>query len=353
MKKVFASVVTLAVVGAVPAFAESQPGDIRPESDTLPANVARFRLAAQSYWADSQWDKDGKSQPAMAKVSGMAGAAVLEYGVTGHISGQFYVPYMGEMTLESNKEYLEKQVDDAIAAGTVPASMRDAAIASQTATYEAGVKSANDKQKNSGIGDIEVGAKYKVSSVEEPVLDGIPFYASVALGLRLPTGENVQKDGKMSIGDGTTDLGLRLNADYKIIQGVMVQVENQSEFMLAKGEAWSSSLNKEIDFEYDGVRNVGYGKLVVAPGAWFAPVDVLSVSGKYAWDYAAKEKVNGVAQESEDVSHSRNLVLGASLNGFVYGLPLQFDLDYTMPMSGKNAPETSSILGTLKAFYKF
>ncbi len=337
MKKIVASVAALAAVGAVPAFAESQPGDIGPESATLPENVVRVRLALGSFSFDSAYDKDGKAQSSAAKVSGLVGAAVLEGGFTSKLSGQLYVPYQGEMELEANDDF-------AFASQGMPS----------RAFYEGYIKSANDKQKNSGIGDIEVGAKYNLSSVAEPVLDGVPLYASVALGFRLPTGANVQKDGKAAIGDGTTDLGLRLNADYKVLQGVLVQVENQSEFMLAKGKTWDDDSNKEVDFEYDGIRNVGYGKLVVAPGAWFAPVDVLSVNTKYGWDYKADEKENGVApDENSKGAYTHSLTMGASLNGFVYQIPLQLDLDYTMPMSGKNTEETTSMLATLKAFYKF
>jgi hypothetical protein len=281
-------------------------------------------------------------------------------------------PFAFEPSYEVNTDYVEQesvyfgvasifkqmtvaQLQGAVAAGLTT---KQAILAD----VKKGIEDFGEKSKASGLGDIEVGAKYKFSTVEQPMFEGIPFYASVGLGLRMNTSgyADATKDGKLPVGRGTTDLGLRLNADYGIVQGIMLQVENQTEFMVMKGETYSSE--KKVDFERDGIRNVGYGKLVVAPGAWYAPIDVLSFGAKYAYNFDAKTKTDGKLKEGAIAPESQNLVTSASLNGFVHGIPLQLDVDYTMPVSGKGnldayrlseTPVASSVAATLKAFYKF
>ncbi len=345
MKKIYAPVIALAVAAAAPAFAQSQPGDIRPESDTLPVNVARFRVIYGYGWGNQMFDKDGKKQDALVEFTKSGGAAVIEYGVTDKISAQFLAPFAFEPSYEVNKESNDPNVKGAI-----------------LLLGEKGIEDFAEKTKASGIGDIEVGLKYKFSTVEEPIFVEIPFYASLALGLRMNTSgyKDATKDGKLPVGRGTNDLGIRLNADYGIVQGLMLQVENQTEFMVMKGETYSSG--KKVDFERDGIRNVGYGKLVVAPGAWYAPIDVLSFGAKYAYNFDAKTKTDGKSVEGAIAPESQSLVTSASLNGFVHGIPLQFDVDYTVPVSGKGnldnyrlseTPVAASVAATLKAFYKF
>lgn len=377
MKKVFASVVALAAVGAVPAFAgEALPetGKIGPESATLPANVARFRAVYGYGWGNQFFDKDGKKQDALVEFVKTGGAAVVEYGITDKISGQFLVPFAFEPSYEVNNDYVEKEdVYLALASanplsqvyGTPVANLK-LASADQKAAILAGVKTVIEdtakKTKTSGLGDVEIGAKYNLSSEAAPIFEGIPFYASAALGVRFNTSGYAEaaKDGKLPVGRGTTDLGIRLNADYLLFKGAMVQLENQAEFMLMKGETYSGG--NKVDYERDGVRNVGYGKLVVAPGAWVAAIDVLSLGAKYAYNFDAKTKTDGKTATGAIAPESQNFVGSVSLNGFTYGVPLQLDVDYTMPISGKGnldanrLSETavaSSVAATLKAFYKF
>ena len=67
------------------------------------------------------------------------------------------------------------------------------------------------------------------------------------------------ENGLVPNGRGTTDFGLRLNADYDFTRGVQLQVENQTEFMVLKGRTYSSS-GKEVDYARSGAREIGYVK---------------------------------------------------------------------------------------------
>ncbi len=404
MKRILSSVVALAAVGAVPAFAEEAAapvtGKITPEAAVLPENVMRFRAAYGAAWGDYGWDKDGKKTEKGVKVNAAGGALVFEYGLTERLSMQVLAPFKTSSKLEvsdeakfrstvaSNPDFvaLRAAKRPLVEAGLVQAGLPQALIdANGEAPMEldlaavglgkiakgekvsdginrlfldAGVASAKKSQVTdvkfaTGLGDVELGLKYSLSTEKEPWFAGIPFYTSVAGGVRLPTGafKDAQKDGKQVNGRGTTDVALRLNADYLALHGVMLQVENQTEVMAMKGKYYTAA--KDVDYERDGMRNVGYAKVVVAPGAWVPAVDLVSLSCKYSYDYDAKVKVNGVKQTT-DATQERKLVPGLSLSGFGFGVPAQLDVDYNMPFGGKNvAMATSGLVGTLKLFYKF
>jgi hypothetical protein len=215
-------------------------------------------------------------------------------------------------------------------------------------------KSIESKEFQEGLGDIETGVKYAFSTVKNPLVAGLPLYSSVAFGVRWNTSDfaGAVKDGKRPVGRGTTDYGLRLNVDYLPINGIALSWENQTEGQLMKGQI--EVFGKKVDFERDGMRQVGYGKLVIDPSAWVDALGFISFTEKYNYNYEAAVKVDGTKQESDEVEQSRSFTTSVGFSGFPYSVPLQLDVDYTMPLGGKNvALATNSIATTLKAFYKF
>ena len=236
---------------------------------------------------------------------------------------------------------------------------------------DAGVATAASKGIAKGIGDIEIGAKYAFSSVKEPMIEGVPFYASVGLGVRLNSShfKSAAVDNKAAVGRGTTDLGLRLNADYDIIEGLQFQFENQAEMMIQKGKTYKPAAlagfvkdydtgklytaGTDVDYERTGMRQVGYTKLVFAPGIFASSLNPLKINAKYSYDYDAKVKVDGVEQKDE-ATRSTSVAFGLGLDGLQMGLPLQADIDFVMPVSGRNVGFASKAnVGTLKLYYKF
>ena len=205
-----------------------------------------------------------------------------------------------------------------------------------------------------GIGDIEIGAKYAISTVNSPVIDGIPLYLSAAAGLRLNTGDYTEiiKDGKRAVvSRGTTDLGIRLNADYELIDGLQLQVENQTELMLAKGKTYLSG--KEVTYARDGARQVGYSRLMVAPGAWLDAANFVLLNARYNWDNEAATKTDGVANVGS-ASIGRSAQFGLGFDGLKLKLPVQLDYDYLVAARGRNvAVAADAHIVTLKLFYKF
>jgi hypothetical protein len=236
---------------------------------------------------------------------------------------------------------------------------------------DAGVATAKSKGIAKGIGDIEIGAKYALSTEKEPLIAGVPFFASVALGLRLNTShfKTAAAENETATGRGTTDLGLRLNADYNLIEGLQLQVENQSEMMVQKGKTHKFAAlggfvkdydtgklyttRTDVDYERTGMRQVGYAKFVLAPGAFSSSLNSLKVNAKYSYDFDAKVKVDGVEQK-DDAARYTSVAFGLGLDGLQMGLPVQADVDYVMPVSGRNiGAANKTTVGTLKLYYKF
>ncbi len=384
----------------------SETGKITPESTTLPKDVARFRLVYGQSEGTYGYDSKGKKVNKGLKVAGTGGAGVFEYGITPRLGFQFLVPFSLKTKVEvHNKETFRNLVkagitsevnsafDKIIADPTLGALYNSNSVAPAdiaipglpTIPAGANVKSAldgaksqtlasqlsdsnvekiyttekakiDDRDFDKGLGDIETGVRYSLSTIDEPFFSGIPLYFSVAGGIRWNTSgySKSVKSGLIPNGRGTTDLGLRLNAEYGIIQGLQVQFENQTEVMLLKGKTHTSGdEKKEVDYVRSGLREIGWAKLVVAPGAWLPCTDMFRLNLKYGYDNDAKTKTDGELQK-EGASQTRSQTIGLSFDGLTMGLPLQADLDMTTPISGKNATfANKSNIFTLKTFYRF
>lgn len=238
------------------------------------------------------------------------------------------------------KEFIDSKLRGAIA---------DTRVAG---AYEGAKATAESTKFQEGLGDVQLGAKYALSTVNEPWFDGIPFYASAGVGVRFPTGKYLEakKDGKEPAGRGTTDLGIRLNADYELINGLQLQLENQSELMLAKGKTYSGG--KEVDLKRNGMRQQGYSKLVLAPGTWLEGAEFLMLNARYNWDNDAKKSVDGV--EDKTLPVSRAAQFGLTLDGLKLKVPVQLDYDRVIAARSRNVSASfDAHVVTLKAFYKF
>ncbi|MFZ9519513.1 MAG: hypothetical protein ACO3A4_03455 [Silvanigrellaceae bacterium] len=224
------------------------------------------------------------------------------------------------------------------------------------AAYDDAKKSVEETKFQKGLGDVEMGAKYALSTVKEPWFDGVPFYTSVAAGIRLNSSnfsEATKKD-EIPVGRGTLDGAIRLNADYEAINGVQLQLENQTEIMLSKGKAWTASeadKGEEKDLERKGARQVGYSKLMVAPGTWIPAVDFLMLNARYSWNNDSTSKLG---DEETVGSVGRSAQVGVSFDGLKMKLPVQLDYDYVMAARGRSVDSAfDAHVATLKLFYKF
>ena len=369
---------------------------IIPESAVLPESVLRFRAIYAGATSTSSYDSNANKVENGLKITANQSVAVLEYGITDRISAQLLVPYSlgGKVTVDDKDKFIEKNLRGPVTAGVdaqvnplkaalgasytgnqklpvdfpipgtpyiVPANtgfkdyvdgLRATTISttleSEFAKYK---KAAEDTKFQEGLGDVQLGAKYALSTVSAPWFDGVPLYTSIGAGVRFNTGKfkEAAKDGKLAAGRGTTDLGIRVNADYEPLNGVQLQLENQTELSLAKGKTYSG--DKEVDYERDGMRQNGYSKLVVAPGTWIPAADFLMLNARYNWDNDAETKTDG--KQSSSVEVGRSAQVGVGFDGLKLKLPVQLDYDYVLPAKSRNATAFGANVVTLKLFYKF
>jgi hypothetical protein len=384
---------------------------IIPESAVLPESVLRFRAIYAGAKSEKGYDGAGNKVENGVKISANIGTAVLEYGITEKISAQLLIPYRldGKAEVSDKETFITKaaapgliadpvagpkllgakalvlqnpQLSGAYAINaltptaipltgtgvTIPAGAKvkdfmdnefipQLALVQARANYDEIKKTKVDDTKfQKGLGDIEIGAKYALSTVKEPWFDGVPLYTSVAAGVRLDSSNYTEatKKGEIPVGRGTMDGAIRLNADYEFINGVQLQLENQSEIMLAKGKAWNKSEatgGKELDLERKGARQAGYSKLMVAPGTWIPSVDFLMLNARYSWNNESETKL-GDAKTAGSVGRSAQL--GVSFDGLKLKLPVQLDYDYVLAARGRSVTSAfDANVVTLKLFYKF
>lgn len=398
---------------AVQGAMEGQPTDgqylagarkslIRPESGVLPESVLRFRAIYADVNSTKGYDNNGNKVESGLKLTANRSVAVFEYGITDRISAQLLVPYGmgGKLKVDDKEKFINENIRgpvteavdaivnplkaglgdlytnnenapadlplpegspvDKIPAGqpvkTFVDTVRSQVIASEIEkNFEATRKTLEDQKFQEGLGDIEIGAKYALSTVEQPWFDAVPFYTSIAAGVRLNSSKysEAEKDGKLPLGRGTMDLGLRVNTDYEPLMGVQLQLENQTEMMIAKGKSYAGG--KEVDYERDGLRQVGYSKLVVAPGTWSDALKVVSLNARYNWDNDAATKTDGKKDEGS-ATYGRSAQAGLTLDGLNLEnrIPAQLDYDYVMSARGRNVQFASDAhVVTLKLFYKF
>ena len=386
---------------------------IIPESAALPESVLRFRAIYAGATSTSSYDSNANKVEDGLKITANQSVAVLEYGITDRISAQLLVPYSlgGKVTVDDRDKFTAKVVEprtlakagtsldgvvaafksaipalaaglkgedaklfalgylagasastaiemkkfnDAFAGVVIPAGANIKDFVDNKfkgALVDAAVKTAEDTKFQEGLGDVQLGAKYALSTVSAPWFDGVPLYTSIGAGVRFNTGKfkEAAKDGKQAAGRGTTDLGIRVNADYEPLNGVQLQLENQTELMLAKGKTYSDS--KEVDYERDGMRQNGYSKLVVAPGTWIPAADFLMLNARYNWDNDAATKRDG--KQLSSVKVGRSAQVGVGFDGLKLKLPVQLDYDYVLPAKSRNVTAFGANVVTLKLFYKF
>ncbi len=239
------------------------------------------------------------------------------------------------------------------------------------------VNAAAPKSGKTGIGDLEIGVLYSILNERGPLTNS-PIFFAAGLGIRLPTGHfSDVPSAYRGTGRGTTDLGIRTNLDYVAMPGLVFSVQNQTEIMLVKGTKKKSSLaNPEVlneadpttsaavaagsdgkrnsqTFERKGARNVGFLKGAFGLGVLSQELKAVGTNVQWKYDIDAPEYLDGIGQ-GDGRRQAYTLLFGAGFDALAYRLPFQVDVEYEMPVAGKNnrlATHASTM--TLKGFYKF
>lgn len=357
------------------------------EGKTLPEGVGRIRFPFRYYSIDEQFSKSGKKESLPLDINIAAGAVVFEYGLTNRLSLQVKtnvylsqkVKPKNEADIKSSDVYkssvktaVDSKIDEiapqlvqanvcssvenckvALANnlslpqqfGSIPANtpIQPAIQAAVEAQALSNIQSTDIKGK-SGIGDTDIGVLYALYTLDE-----LPVAISFGGGIRVPTGKlNVDAD-ELPTGGGTTDVGLRLNIDYPLIESLYLSWQNQMEMMLLKGKIKNDG--KDVDFERTTPRNVGFLKANWGLGGVTKTLSPLALYTSFNYDFASKTEINDVSQG--DAARSYSQTAGVTIDGLAYSIPAQLELEYEIPVGGKLNKAASVFGATLKAYYRF
>jgi len=153
----------------------------------------------------------------------MANRFVMEYGLTDRLSVGVILPVVhAEVSVKANSSTTD-QFNQTL--NSVPAPYRSALLAMQSATTVAalnqtlqndlGYDSGLNSWSGSGIGDLELGAKYNYYR-------SFPFQLTAKTGVRVPTGRTDDPNNLFDVGfgDGQFDVGIFNYADYQALSNL-------------------------------------------------------------------------------------------------------------------------------------
>jgi len=381
------------------------------EGQTLPDKVVRLRTLYSLVTADSGFDSDGKRQDLGMTLRVHASAMVLEYGVGNRLTLQVLAPYYlrNELAIDADQfakstTYKEKVASFQAGVGTklkaqgicptedacaqlinegyaLPADTAVTLPTGETLLLKAGVPiksyahalvigAARPVAGRTGLGDVEFGALYSV-------FRRVNFGFSLGGGLRLPTGSFADVPAaERGTGRGTLDLGLRLNLDFRPVQGVWLSFQNQAEVMLRAAKRKRTSLlnsenlneaDPEADaavaagadgnpndqkFERRGIRHVGFFKIGWGLGTITQKLAPLGVQAQYK--YALQSEAFADGKSLGERESTQSLLGGLILDGLAYKWPIQLNWDVDRPIAGKNvALATATQTIQAKLYYRF
>jgi hypothetical protein len=423
-RRAISSVVMMAfgVLGlARPAHSQTSSAAAAPQKDadtqisgdarTLPERVVRLRFVSKTVTSESGFDGDSAETNLGLSLNVSAAAFVAEYGVTDDLSLQVLAPYVftNDLALDATKfrttttysdkyrEFLSGIIQLLMAQGIcsstadceaqIGAGLKlpvDTAVTlptGESVTIKAGIPlsmyadalivgAARPVSGMTGLGDIEVGALYRL-------LKGGDLEIAAGAGLRFPTGSfSDVPSAQRPTGAGVTTLGIRVNVDYLAIPGFLLGWQNQTEVAVTNGLKSKSSLidNSELNaadpesaaaiaggsdgqaneqtYEARGAAEIGYLRAGMALGLISPALKALSVNAYYTYNLSATAYLNGVKQG--DPGKYTGLRLSGEFNALAYQIPFGLVVEHENPIAGENltlAPTSLTI--TAKTYYRF
>jgi len=390
----------------------SSTASIPGEAKTLPQGVFRLRALHTAARSGSGFSASGQAEDGGWKAALDFGALVVEYGFRPGISLQFVAPavFRAERSLdglkfkssslyaqvyeEKLKQLVDKLVSSKLCADVV--SCRSAIADKSTSfpfttvvldtgeTLELKTavpiksvlgalveNSAVPQSGRTGRGDIELGALVAIADPQVGFVQHWGVNVSLGLGLRMPTGlfEDVPA-AQRPTGRGSWDLGVRANVDKVFSESLVLSWQNQSELTLLAGKKRRTSLldNTQLNtadpnaeggdgksnvgsFRRDTMRQVGFVKLALGGDMLHHGLSLFIFNAAFRYDFDSPGSVDGQSLGSETSLMSAQV--GITLDGLRKSLPLQLDVDYSLPVTGKNIASAPSVLTTaLKVYLK-
>lgn len=390
---------------AAEAQAQSTPGMrhvATPEGKVLPQGVGRFRYVHKTLTGHDGFDSNGKRANMGLERFTAVHALVAEYGITEQLSFRFLAPivYRNQLTMNQSKfeqsaTYKEKygQFVDKIAQKYADLGLcefdkcrdlidrgdlyfpEDTEITLPTGEQLSVYK--NDSIRSSikkfimnsgtppkngptGLSDIEIGLLYNIIKTEQS-------FISAGLGTRLPTGKFSVPEMKRPISGGVQDLGLRFNADYAPVDGLWLSFQQQFEVALTTAKWKRASLIENNKFNYAdpndggdsesntrtyekrGVKTSSSARVIYGFGVLHPSLKSLSTSVSYFIDKDRAIFLDG--KEYSKAPENNTVVLGGSVSGLPYRIPVDVEVNYNKVVSGRNVRLASDSLDIMLKLY--
>ena len=380
-------------------------------SSTLPPKIFRARLPLRLITGSYGFDGAGNKSDLGFKTKVVASALVLEYGVTRDTTLQMLAPYIIENNVRINsnkfrktKIYQEKynefadavadllqdrgicaneqQCLDLVASGySLPQDEEVTLPTGEKLVAKAGVPlrdyadslvvgGAAPAAGGTGWGDLQIGALTRLYSTSD-------MGFAVGYGIRLPTGDFKDvPSGLRATGSGVVDAGLRVNWDYRLVDNLWFNFQNQSEIALTEGRKRKTSLldntktntgdptspaalavgsNGESNtqrYALRGVSQAGFAGLQYGFGgvAHF----MRGVSADVSYNYALGRVAYLDGQRQGGPSLQQKIGAGVGVSALPYKVPLSTAISYAVPVAGRDVQmATQSLSLTAKVYTRF
>ncbi len=300
----------------------------------------------------------------------MANAFALEYGVTDRLSVGFMLPIVYASVDVKTKSSETEEYQGFVSKLPEGHPLRQGLQAvqsqlsvdgiNQTLKADMGYGAGMDSWSGAGIGDLEIGAKYKY-------FDAHPVRMTTKAGFRVPTGRRDNADllFDLGFGDGQWDLAAFNYVDYSPF----------SNFYLTWEAGYTAQLPNEATYRVPVVQGVEISPIkaklnrdlgdIVETGleANWNFTRLLSVSPKYRFrhkfsdDYSGAQGINTALLEAEtsETAHEGILTLGFSnlprVRSGESSLPVDAQLFYRQRFAGENMAESMTGGVQLKAYF--
>ena len=344
MKKLIALSLILLAIGAM-AFAD--------DAKVMPGMVGRLYVAPNFSFASSAWDDDSEKVDFDDSIKVFNLAFALEFGVIDWITAA--IQWTPGWTAWSDLE---------------------------------GATGFKDSNTN-GVADLFVGAKIQIIGEKAPVQNDT-FRLALALGAKIPLpGPDFEKEA-VNLGTGKEatlvnmdnhvfGAGARFYFDWQLADSFFINLYNETILYLGKKNMKDAGLTEygtlaaaaasgvtggEVDYKYELTFEIeGVYTTSIADGVSLTaglPVNFkYKPEFEYSFDFAAAvpDAAKPVIKENllAALAPADSLCLSINPNVSVFltktPLPLEFKLGYNLPVWGKNAQATNTVVLQIKAYF--
>lgn len=318
MKKIL--ILLLLCTFVVPVFAD--------DALVLPKGVMRFYIVPTYSITNGEFDADGEKQDTVFMLESfklMTVGAAVEYGVTDWIS--LAVQWTPGWSVWTDVEF-------------------------------------NDKAKMTGPFDIFAGAKVQLIGPAAPVAnDTMRLCLAPGVKIPLPAGTDSAEEAAKAATEEfiltnpdkhVLGLGVRAYFDYLLTEDFFINL--YSEFIYYPTEANSDDGGWLEFVSYPPDSEIAYGydlTLEVEPSFWPWVAEGMQLKLGVPVTYVAspETEVDGVAQDN--ASYVLSVAPSVALFTTVLPMPIEVKASYSLPLMGKEAFATNTIILQIKGFLKF